>query len=78
MRRSGGVKHPGGCADESDMAANEAHDAHEKDGLSTRMRDLIRLATVEERRNPKNRKGSGPEGELRRRTDQVSDEKQAS
>jgi hypothetical protein len=60
------------------VAGNEAHDAHDKEGLSTRMRDLIRLATVEERRKPKSRKRSGPNGELRRRSDQATEEKRAS
>jgi hypothetical protein len=56
----------------------EAHDGHEKESLSTRMRDLIRLATVEERRKPESRKCSGADGEQRRRTDQASEEKRAS
>ena len=60
------------------MASNEAPGAHEKDSLSTRMRDLIRLATVEERRNPKSRKRSGANGEQRRRTDETTEEKRAS
>ena len=60
------------------MAGKQGHDAHEKDSLSARMRDLIRLATVEERRNRKSRKRSGPNGEQRRRTDQATEEKRAS
>jgi hypothetical protein len=54
------------------MAGNEAHDAHEKQSLSTRMRDLIRLATVEERRKSESTKAS-PDGEQRRHTDQASE-----
>jgi hypothetical protein len=60
------------------MAGKDSHDPHEKDSLSTRMRDLLRIATVEERRKPKDHKRSGPNGELRRRTDQASEEKRAS
>lgn len=60
------------------MTSKKAHDAHEKESLSTRMRDLIRIATVEERRNPKSRKPSGPDGKQRRRTDQATEEKRAS
>jgi len=60
-------------ADESTMAGNEAHDSHEKESLSTRMRDLIRLATVEERRKSESNKHSGPEGEQRRQTDLASE-----
>jgi hypothetical protein len=59
------------------MAGKEDHDAHENESLSTRMRDLLRIATVEERRNPKSRKRSGSKGEQRRRTDQATEEKRA-
>jgi hypothetical protein len=54
------------------MTRNEAHDAHEKESLSTRMRDLIRLATVEERRQAESSKRSGSDGEQRRQTDLAS------
>jgi hypothetical protein len=60
------------------MAGDNSHDPHEKDSLSTRMRDLLRLATVEERRNPRRRKRTGPKGELRRRTDELNEEERAS
>jgi hypothetical protein len=59
------------------MAGNKPHDPHEKEGLSARIRELILVAKVEERRKPKSRKRSGPKGELRRRTDQATDEKRA-
>jgi hypothetical protein len=65
-------------ADESTMAGKEPPHPDEKDGLSSRIRDLILVATVEERRKPKSRKRSGPNGEQRRRTDQASEEKRAS
>lgn len=65
-------------ADESTMADNDSHDI-EKDELSDRMRRLIEIATVEERREASSQTGSGPEGEQRRRTDHVDEqEKRAS
>jgi hypothetical protein len=59
------------------MAGKDAHDHQEKDGLSSRMHDLLRLATVEDRREPESRERSGPQGERRRRTDQATQEKRA-
>jgi hypothetical protein len=61
-----------GHADDFEMARKDARDAHEKESLSRRMRDLIRSATVEERRKPEGAKDSGANGEQRRRTDQAS------
>jgi hypothetical protein len=55
------------------MRGNEEHDAHENQSLSTRMRDLIRLATVEERRKSESSKRSRTKGEQRRHTDQASE-----
>jgi hypothetical protein len=59
------------------MAASDSHDS-EKESLSARIRDLILVAKVEERRKPKTRKRSGPKGELRRRTDEVGEQKEVS
>jgi hypothetical protein len=42
------------------------------------MRDLIKLATVEERRKPKGDSRSGPDGEQRRRDDEATEAKRAS
>jgi hypothetical protein len=56
-------------ADESTMADNDSRDEAEKGGLSDRMRRLIEIATLEERRKAITEKGSGPDGEQRRRTD---------
>jgi hypothetical protein len=67
-----------GHADDFTMAGKEAHDPQEKEGLSSRIRDLILVATVEERRKSKSRKRAGPTSEQRRRTDQASEEKRAS
>jgi hypothetical protein len=53
------------------MRGNEAHD--EKQSLSSRMRDLIRLATVEERRKQESSERSGTDGEQRRRTDEATE-----
>ena len=61
------------------MADKDSRDAAEADGLSDRMRNLIEIATVEERRKAGNENGSGPEGEQRRRTDATGEpEKRAS
>ncbi len=60
-------------ADDFVMAGKDARDEHEKESLSRRMRDLIRSATVEERRKPEGAKDSGTNGEQRRRTDQASE-----
>jgi hypothetical protein len=62
-----------GHADDFGVASKDAHDDHEKESLSRRMRDLIRSATVEERRKPEGAKDSGANGERRRRTDQASE-----
>ena len=60
------------------MAGKEAHRPHENEGLSSRIRNLILVAKVEERRKEKSGQRSGPNGELRRRTDQNEEEKRAS
>ena len=61
------------------MAHKDSHDAAEVRGLSDRMRKLIEIATVEERRKADSEKDSGPEGEQRRRTDAMGEpEKRAS
>jgi hypothetical protein len=46
----------------------------ETGGLSTRMRELISIATLEERRKSRVGKRSGPAGERRRRNDEQSPE----
>jgi hypothetical protein len=60
------------------MAGTEAPDPNEQERLSSKIRELILVARVEERRKPKTPKRSGPKGELRRRTDPASEEQRAS
>jgi hypothetical protein len=63
-------------ADGRSMASN-TEDHSEKAGLSARMHELLKIATLEERRKSGAKKQSGPDGEERRRTDQAAEEKHA-
>ena len=65
-------------ADDVIMSSKEPNDSPQDEGLSARMRELISIATVEERRKPTSQR-SDPKGERRRRTDPtVEPEKKAS
>ena len=57
------------------MPGKESHDSPEKEGLSARMRELISIATVDERRKP-SRKQPEPGGAQRRRTDLTTEQEE--
>ena len=79
---SSALRHATVRADNTTVARKDSHrdsrQPPEEERLSTRMRDLIRIATVEERRAPENEEQPGPNGERRRRTDEASEERRAS